>query len=224
MHKFPLQTQLPAVPAQMLSRSDFEPACKALVRRLADWQWVDKYPYGYLTRCKHYRHKTARIADAEPEDEELEEDEATARPTSGLEDVISQQYVVYSPGFQVPAFYFTVHNTSLWFHSIVSDQPIQLHQDGTPLTLDELMDTTLFKFEVPAGSSANGYALSLPDAPFPLLSQGDHPTLGTPCWYLHPCETQHAVDELFREVDEIDQTVARWMELWMMTVSSVVDL
>lgn len=210
----------------MLSRSHFDSACKALVQP-GNWEWVDKYPYGYLTRCKNYRRNSASIAE-DPElgeEAELEDDEATAHPaSSGSGDVISQQYVVYSPGFQVPAFYFTVHNTSLWFHFIVSDQSIQLHQDGTPLSLDELMGTTLFKFEVPAGSSANGYALSLPDAPFPLLSQGDHPTLGTPCWYLHPCETKSAVDELFREVEESDRTTVRWIELWMMAVSSVVDL
>lgn len=90
------------------------------------------------------------------------------------------------------------------------------------------MDTTLFKFEVPSGSSANGYALSVPDAPFPLLSQGDHPTLGTPCWYLHPCETRTAVNELFREIEQADWDSTtrdvRWLETWFMTVSGVLAL
>ncbi|KAF8231848.1 hypothetical protein L208DRAFT_1398182, partial [Tricholoma matsutake] len=38
-----------------------------------------------------------------------------------------------------------------------------------------------------------GSPLALDDLPsvfvIPLLSQGDHPTLGTPCWYLHPCQS-----------------------------------
>ena len=90
------------------------------------------------------------------------------------------------------------------------------------------MQTNIFKFQVPEGSEANGFALTLPNAPFPLLSQGDHPTLGTPCWYLHPCETGRAVGELLEEVvqeswDEETRDV-RWLELWLLAVSSVVDL
>ena len=90
------------------------------------------------------------------------------------------------------------------------------------------MESKFFRFEVPDHSSANGYALTLPDAPFPLLSQGDHPTLGTPCWYLHPCETRAAVDELFAEAVQAewteDERHVRWLELWLMVVGSVLRL
>lgn len=91
------------------------------------------------------------------------------------------------------------------------------------------METTLFRFDVPEASEANGFALTLPNAPFPLLSQGDHPTLGTPCWYLHPCETSKAVTELLNEVkgaeDWDDETMlVRWMETWFMTVGGVLNL
>lgn len=57
-----------------------------------------------------------------------------------------------------------------------------------------------------------------------MLSQGDHPTLGTPCWYLHPCQTAEVVDELMREVEcgEAERPL-QWMEAWLMMLGNVVD-
>jgi Autophagocytosis associated protein, active-site domain len=87
------------------------------------------------------------------------------------------------------------------------------------------MNSHLFRFELPQGSHSSGFALTLPDAPFPLLSQGEHPTTGRPCWYLHPCQTDIAVAELV-EADSGSETPqhGRWMELWLMTVGAVVNL
>jgi len=55
---------------------------------------------------------------------------------------------------------------------------------------------------------------------FPLLSQGGHPTLETPCWYLHPCETAKAVEELLSEKEP------GWnmIEAWLLIVGNVVEL
>ncbi|KAF5331691.1 hypothetical protein D9611_007748 [Ephemerocybe angulata] len=211
----------------MLTRSQFAAASRALVAKhesnppfstlLRDWEWIDAFPYGYLARSKRYIRNSLSQSSADSsqlgDDPGLqdEEDSATAHTTSEAECVISQQFVVFSATFQVPAFYFTAHKAN-----------------GTTLSLDEIMNTKLFKFEIPIGSDANGFALTLPDVPFPLLSQGDHPTLGTPCWYLHPCETSNAVDELFREVMEADwdeeTRLVRWLETWFMTVGGVLDL
>jgi ubiquitin-like-conjugating enzyme ATG10 len=75
------------------------------------------------------------------------------------------------------------------------------------------------------------YSLAPPDSPFPLLSQGDHPSLGTPSWYLHPCGLPSAMDELSREaaaagldkLSDVERKV-RELELWFLVVASVVDL
>ena len=100
--------------------------------------------------------------------------------------------------------------------------------DGLPLPLADLVQTSLFKAKPPEGSEMTTFALTLPSAPFPLLSQGDHPTLGTPCWYLHPCQTDVAVGEFMSEAEEPNWTeetrCVRWLELWLMIVGSVVNL
>lgn len=62
---------------------------------------------------------------------------------------------------------------------------------------------------------------------FPLLSQGDHPTLQTTCWYLHPCETERAVQELVdAKNEETPGTIGpeQWLETWMVVLGSMVDL
>jgi ubiquitin-like-conjugating enzyme ATG10 len=70
--------------------------------------------------------------------------------------------------------------------------------------------------------------------PFPLLTQGDHPVLGTPCWYLHPCETSTAISEILAETigdtwddsseENHSQCLVKWLEAWFLVVSSVLDL
>jgi ubiquitin-like-conjugating enzyme ATG10 len=64
-------------------------------------------------------------------------------------------------------------------------------------------------------------------AVFPLLSQGDHPTLQVPCWYFHPCETGAAVGELLAagKQDVVERREAReWLETWMAMLGTVVNL
>lgn len=72
------------------------------------------------------------------------------------------------------------------------------------------------------------FAVNLPTSSFPLLSQGDHPTLGSPCWYFHPCETSVSVGEVMKEVarDEWteDEYLVRWIETWFMVLGTVVDM
>jgi ubiquitin-like-conjugating enzyme ATG10 len=98
--------------------------------------------------------------------------------------------------------------------------------EGRPLPLDDLVKTSLFKASSLAGTEATSFGLGWPDTSFPLLSQGDHPTLGTPCWYLHPCETEAAVGEVMREVSEDgwtdEERLVRWLETWFMVVGTVI--
>jgi len=64
--------------------------------------------------------------------------------------------------------------------------------------------------------------------PLPFLSQADHPTLGTPCWFLHPCQTEAIVAEVLKANGTPGATEERmlnsWLETWFMVVGTVVDL
>jgi ubiquitin-like-conjugating enzyme ATG10 len=66
-------------------------------------------------------------------------------------------------------------------------------------------------------------------APVALLTQGDHPVLGVPCWYLHPCETSNAVVDILKEKEDGqwedgEQGWTRWLEAWFVVLSTAVDL
>ncbi|KDR83822.1 hypothetical protein GALMADRAFT_236227 [Galerina marginata CBS 339.88] len=198
----------------MLSRSQFESASKAFSRRHPQWSWGDGHRpgYGYLMRTTTHFQKSPNLAQdaiSFPEPQVEEDDLATAQPAGPA--VIVQEYIVYSASFGVPAFYFTIHNTN-----------------GTPLSLAGILQTTFFKSELPSGSEATTFALTVPSTSFPLLSQGDHPTLGTPCWYFHPCESDKAVREFLSEIEQSDWSeetrLVRWLELWIMIVGSVLNL
>ncbi|KAF7313733.1 hypothetical protein HMN09_00530400 [Mycena chlorophos] len=91
---------------------------------------------------------------------------------------------------------------------------------GSPLSLDALVHTTLFHRFALDAAECTTFAATLPGAAFPLLSQGDHPILGTPCWFLHPCESAAAVDEIMRELGAGDDE-QRWLETWFMVLGSV---
>jgi len=118
--------------------------------------------------------------------------------------------------------------TQVCFCETCSIRPISHLADGSPVSLDDILQTSIFKLKCPSGSETTSFALTLPSASFPLLSQGDHPTLGTPCWYFHPCETDRAVNEFMAEVEQADWSgemrLARWLELWLMVVGSVLNL
>ncbi|KAF8271752.1 hypothetical protein EI94DRAFT_1719934, partial [Lactarius quietus] len=71
--------------------------------------------------------------------------------------------------------------------------------DGSPLGLEEIMNTSLLRHHALPETQATSFALFQQDALFPLLSQGDHPTLGLPSWFIHPCGTASAMNELIGE-------------------------
>ncbi|KAJ7095305.1 hypothetical protein B0H15DRAFT_105008 [Mycena belliarum] len=184
-------------------RSEFCAAADAFIAAhpTAHWAWQE-HPtapgFGYMVRSALHARRAATEA---PEDDNL--DDATA--AGPVETLNCMQYIVYSATFQVPAFYFTLHDAS-----------------GSPLPLDELVQTTLFRRFAFAGTEKTSFAVSLPESVFPLLSQGDHPSLGTPCWYLHPCQSTAAVDEIMVEVGE--QRLERWIEAWFMVLGTVVSV
>lgn len=217
----------------MFTRSTFEQTCKSFAHRHPHWLWVDgpREGYGYLTRSKSYTGSRKSVSDPLivdsliPETDVIElEDPVTA--SRRCEEVHVQQFIVFSASFSIPAFYFTVHDSSMRMiiHRVTQSNPPPA---GSPLSLNELVQTAFFRAEVPADASMTPFALNPTSSPFPILSQGDHPTLGTPCWYIHPCEAEKAVGEFMCEVGQSSWTEAeravRWMELWLMVVASVVD-
>lgn len=98
---------------------------------------------------------------------------------------------------------------------------------GSPLDLADILKTSLFQHFAFEGTEATTFGLMRAASSFPLLSQGDHPTLGTPCWYLHPCETRKSVEEVMSEVGRIGWTeelrLVRWLEVWFMVVGTAVN-
>ena len=53
---------------------------------------------------------------------------------------------------------------------------------------------------------------------------GDHPTLGTPSWYFHPCHTADVVGEVLAEIEVDRADELRWLEVWFMVMGNMVDL
>ncbi|KAJ6539268.1 hypothetical protein B0H19DRAFT_1178129 [Mycena capillaripes] len=149
--------------------------------------------------CQHTRRTEA---DVEADANDDGDDAIAATPAETL---TCKQYTVYSASFQVPAFYFTLHDAS-----------------GSPLALNDLVRTTLFRRFALDGTERTSFGVSLPGSAFPLLSQGDHPILGTPCWYFHPCKSAAAVDEIIAELGE--DRALRWLETWFLVVEQVVNL
>lgn len=85
------------------------------------------------------------------------------------------------------------------------------------------MQTSLLRQYAFDGAEVTVFSIGQPNGNFPLLSFGDHPTLGTPCWYLHPCETGPAVEEIVKAAEK-DTGHLPWLEAWFLILSSVVDL
>ncbi|KAH8830833.1 hypothetical protein DL96DRAFT_1594488 [Flagelloscypha sp. PMI_526] len=215
----------------MLTRPDFDVACKQLVEKYSGtpsslrddpmrcWEWHEHPTFsglGYLSRSIRVEHRPgispSLDADALMISEDALEpldDAAIFNDSQAMVATLDvTQFIVHSATFQVPAFYFTVRDTQ-----------------GSPLTLPQLMNTTLFHSTALEGTepSAN-FALNTVSGPFPMLSQGDHPTLGTPCWFLHPCETAPSITELLNGEEMNNPSPLRVLEVWLLFISSAVNL
>ncbi|KAF9534839.1 hypothetical protein CPB83DRAFT_901785 [Crepidotus variabilis] len=199
----------------MFTRDQFERACQVFAKKHSQWKWASaRNPgYGYLMRTTTHMRKsfvqTDELAELVEDLEEGVEVITSADLASSLT-VNVVENIVYCASFSVPAFYFAVHNSS-----------------GAPLPLNEIIQTSFFKISLPKDATSNDFALTVPSGSFPLLSQGDHPTLGAPWWYFHPCETDKAVGEFMKEEDQAlceDERLIRWMEIWLMIVGNVLNV
>ncbi|KAI6047262.1 hypothetical protein EDC04DRAFT_3102153 [Pisolithus marmoratus] len=211
------------------TRSQFDGACKTFIQNHGhhvldkgklSWSWREHtclLGFGYMERVislpKHRRAATVDVGMVQDcmEESFLEPaDSAAAAPTFAGE-VLCHQYVVLSPTFRVPTFYFSAHDSS-----------------GTPLTLTDVLQLPLFRRDAFEGAQVTAFSVEQTCASFPLLSFGDHPTLNVQCWYLHPCGTSAAVEEILDAAEEGDgeeqQRHLRWLEAWFTLLSSLLDL
>ena len=98
----------------MLSRLQFEVAGKAFSQCHPCWSWCDnpRIGYGYLTRTA--THTRTAVPDLEGDTFTVDnldiDDLATAQPSPST--VAVEEYIVYAASFNVPAFYFTIHDSS----------------------------------------------------------------------------------------------------------------
>ncbi|KAI0921887.1 hypothetical protein AcW1_004257 [Taiwanofungus camphoratus] len=192
-----------------LTRQQFEKACKAYINEYHNnsgllalggyprgWAWKEYASMsciGYMSRSVLFPHKFAEDywrEHGQGLDAELDVIDDSTSAASNIPDVLTwNQYVAYSASYQVPAFYFTIHQSN-----------------GVPLPLTEILKTPLFRPQSLPETITASFGLSDPESSFALLSQGDHPVLGTPSWYLHPCHTSEAVKEIMTEVQRDNWT------------------
>lgn len=201
----------------------FEAACKAFVRRRHDWVWVEQpllQGFGYMHRTTPLQNRSTTSDPPEPAD-----DPAAALPLS--DHLTCHQSVVFSPTFQVPTFYFSVYDPSACDVQSPPRRYITLSA-GAPLGLSDIMHTSLLRKHALDGTEATAFSIGNPASNFPLLSFGEHPCLGSQYWYLHPCETGPAVEEMLAAwSDTRSQDSARevrWLEAWFLVLSCAVDL
>ena len=171
--------------------------------------------------------KPSGCATDDTEEIPVEEGDSAA-VTSTPSFITCDQYIVYSPSFMVPAFYFNMWDQRMSLGCDFATMA-EFDTEGVQLTLDQLLQAGgIFRFDPSTKFDKTAFGLSEPDSAFPLLSQGDHPVLGTRCWYFHPCESSAAVNELVNEVispnaSEGDR-LRCWMKMWFLVLGSVVNL
>lgn len=108
--------------------------------------------------------------------------------------------------------------------------------DGAPLDLSKIMQMKYLTLGHSENVDSGASSIMLPpseqeNAAFPLLSQGDHPVLGTPSWYLHPCNTASAVEVFMEDLigdtwgeDEESKDLFLWLSTWFMIIGNAVTL
>lgn len=188
-------------------------------------------------------------ADTEAEQEQLEfQDEAVYSPPFGSKDVRTADvfsidlYVAYSPVYRVPVLYFRgrkagapgayrFDRTVKFFPDKHADTCLSL--DGSLVPLECLMKSSFFYVGVseyplntlndgtdePANTTEEREA-----AHFPAISQAEHPQTGLPCFYLHPCETSAALQDVLSNEQDNRFTPLQFIETWFMLISTLLDI
>lgn len=112
--------------------------------------------------------------------------------------VLVEYHVVYSPSYSVPVLYF-----NFW-----SEQG-----DSSPPSF-----VSSIRSRVPTTDPTVGGL-----TPHALLSQGEHPILGTPFWFLHPCSTASFMSELLSSSSS-DHRNGQYLATWLSWSSPLASL
>lgn len=196
-------------------------------------------------------HTAAEAADGVVQDEELLEPaddalDASYRrpsPSSKIAALHVDLFVAYSPVYRVPVLYFRARRQGK--HSLMAVRVSEAPQywlplaDGAIVDLDSILASSFFhttsNSEYPLNTlratspSPSGQTESESEfggseqAHFPAISQGEHPQTGLPCFYVHPCETSSALEEVLVTQGK-GATPLQVIETWFMLISTIVDL
>jgi len=115
---------------------------------------------------------------------------------------------------------------------------LNLNTAGSPLPLNVLAASSFLRHRSGLPASALSQTQSIGaspnethDAPFPVLSQVEHPTLDVPSWSIHPCETSAAMKELLEDAigeswdeDDAQHGLVKWLAVWFMLLGQMVEM
>lgn len=209
----------------MISWEEFKKQGQLLVKDLEEhdkegtwlWETPRKYPVqgNSMLRRMPQVLNTARLLqqstnseddnEDDEDDDEIEtfyedDDDNAVQKTPASEDggadghkIIAEYSIVWSSSYQVPVLYF-----SLW------------EECGTKRSsLTEGISEVVHSFEKRAGFEDNPEVIKMNA----LLSQGEHPLLGVPAWYLHPCKTGNVMETIVPR-DEWFNYLKAWLALY----------
>lgn len=163
-----------------------------------------------------------------------DEDDSCAHVDHQEDRVYFYESIAWHPTYMVPTYYFqTVDSGRLFFgHAALK---LKHAIGGSPISLAQIVRTTRFRRRTLLDMAVGVTAYSVQpsessSAQFPLISQGDHPILGTPHWYFHPCETAAAVREILGhslntawDPNRIE-CLLRWLKSWLAVLTTAIDL
>ncbi|KAI8062567.1 autophagocytosis associated protein [Gongronella butleri] len=191
-----------------LSRSLFDQAINLFYERHGKVDWVLKEaPITGYTYLQSTHHLTTHKQDEQQEIQGLQheageeewisehhDDPAEASTPMAPPLLMTIDYhIVFSPSYQVPVLYFDAFFT-----------------DGRRLSLDEI-----YTHVVP-----HMYQEEMQRSPIQAqgaITQADHPVVGRPFWYIHPCDTQ----TLLRTLQPC--TIDVYIQTWLSLVAPVVQ-
>lgn len=145
--------------------------------------------------CQRVRIHREENSQELPHSKEVQEDSDTCSTSTRMdeeEDLTFEYHVVYSPSYGVPVLYFNIYR-----------------QDGSLLSLSEVWSL------VP-----EHYKDRLRNERWSFITQQEHPIVGRPYFYLHPCHTAN----LMKQVGLSEANKPNYILSWLSAVGPVVLL